>query len=95
MINDLDYKGMKFPDSKKYCKIERQNNICINVFCGNSMDLLLITDKKGLIMCISKTLTDLCTTKRYIYICVYIYIYIYIYIIRCHLQCFISKKKVR
>ena len=34
MINKLDYEGIKFPVSKKgYCKIERQNNICINVFC--------------------------------------------------------------
>ena len=34
MINDLDYEGIKFPVSKKdYCKIERQNKICINVFC--------------------------------------------------------------
>ena len=31
MINDLDYKEIKFPVSKKdYCKIERENNICIN-----------------------------------------------------------------
>ena len=28
MINDLNYKGIKFPVSNKgYCKIERQNNI--------------------------------------------------------------------
>ena len=34
MINDLDYEGIKFPVSKKdYSKIERQSNICINVFC--------------------------------------------------------------
>ena len=33
MINDLDYEGIKFPISKKGIKkIERQNNICINVF---------------------------------------------------------------
>ena len=33
MVNDLDYEGIKFPVSKKdYCRIERQNNICINVF---------------------------------------------------------------
>ena len=61
MINDLNYEGIEFPVSKKdYCKIERQNNICINVFCyedgltdpvyvsdqkfGDSMDLLLISD---------------------------------------------------
>ena len=62
MINDLDYEGIKFPVSKKdYCKIERQNKICINVFCyengltyqvyvsdqkfHNSMDLLLISNE--------------------------------------------------
>ena len=59
MIIDLDYDGIKFPVSKKDCRIERQNNICINVLCyennltypvylsdqkfHNSMDLLLTT----------------------------------------------------
>ena len=34
MINKLGYEEIKFSVSKKeYCKIERQNNICINVFC--------------------------------------------------------------
>ena len=34
MINDLYYEGIKFPVSKKnISKIERQNSICINVFC--------------------------------------------------------------
>ena len=33
MVNDLNYEGIKFPVSRKYyCKIERKNNICINVF---------------------------------------------------------------
>ena len=62
MINDLNYEGIKFPVSKKdYCRIERQNNICINVICcengltypvyvsdqkfHNSMDFLLIKDE--------------------------------------------------
>ena len=63
MINDdLNYERIKFPVSKTdYCKIERQRNICINVFCyenglnypvylsdqkfGDSMDLLLISDE--------------------------------------------------
>ena len=61
MVSELDYKGIKFPVSRKYyCKIERQNNICSNVFCyenrltypvylsnqkvKNCMDLLLISD---------------------------------------------------
>ena len=34
MINNLNYEGIKFPVSKKdYCKIEKKNNICINVLC--------------------------------------------------------------
>ena len=62
MINNLNYEGIKFPVSKKdNCRIERQNNICIYVFCyengwtypvyvsdqkyGDSMDLLLIIDE--------------------------------------------------
>ena len=62
MINDLDYEGIRFPVSKKdYCRVERQNNICINVFYyennltypvyvsdqkfHNFMDLLLISDE--------------------------------------------------
>ena len=62
MINDLNYEGIKFPVSKKdYFKTERQNNICISMFCyennlaypvylsdqkfHNSMDLLLISDE--------------------------------------------------
>ena len=37
MINDLDYEVIKFPVSKKdSCKIERQNSICINMFCIRS-----------------------------------------------------------
>ena len=62
MINDLNYEGIEFPVSKNYYwKIERQNNISINVFCfekgltyplhasdqkfHNSMDFLLISDE--------------------------------------------------
>ena len=62
MVDDLDYKGIKFPVSKEdYCRIERQNNICINVFCyesnltypvdvsdqnfHNSVDFLMIADE--------------------------------------------------
>ena len=33
MVNDLDYKGMEFPVSKKDSKIEKKDNISINVFC--------------------------------------------------------------
>ena len=34
LANNLNYEGIEFPVSKNgYCKIEKQNNICINVFC--------------------------------------------------------------
>ena len=34
MVNDLDYKDIKFPVSgKEFGQIEKKNNICINVFC--------------------------------------------------------------
>ena len=37
MINKLNYEGIKFPVSKKdCCKIERQNNIYLDVFCYES-----------------------------------------------------------
>ena len=37
MVNNLDYKGIKFPVSKKdFGKIEKKINICINEFCYES-----------------------------------------------------------
>ena len=34
MVNDLDYKDIKFHVSKNYyCKTEKKKNICINIFC--------------------------------------------------------------
>ena len=33
-MNDIDYEGIAFSFSKKeFSKIEKKNNICINVFC--------------------------------------------------------------
>ena len=72
MVSKLDYEGTKFPVSKKgYCKIEKQNNICINVFCyenkltypvylsnqefKNGIDLLLISNENK---------------SHYVYICI-------------------------
>ena len=49
MVDDLHYEGIKFPVSKKdYCKVERQNNICINVFgYENGLTYLLyVSDQK-------------------------------------------------
>ena len=62
MGNNLDYEGIEFPVSgKDFGKIEKKNNICINVFCyenettypvhisdqnfKNCADLLLITNE--------------------------------------------------
>ena len=72
MINDLDYKGIKFCVSKRdYCKIEKNNNICINVFCYENeltypvyVSEQKISDEKSLIMSISKILTDLFAIKQ-------------------------------
>ena len=37
MVNDLDYKGIGFPVSKKDCsKVEKKNNICINIFSNEN-----------------------------------------------------------
>ena len=58
LANDLKYDGIEFSlRERDCCKIERKNNICINMFCyenkltfpiyvlnQNSMDLLLVTD---------------------------------------------------
>ena len=61
LVNNLHYDGIEFPVRETYfSKIERKNNICINVFCyenklvfqiyvpnkkfENSMDLLLLID---------------------------------------------------
>ena len=46
MINKHDYEGIEFPVSKKdHCKIERLNNICINVFCYESGSNLCIKSR--------------------------------------------------
>ena len=34
MVNDIDYVDIKFPVSKKdYSRTEKENNVCVNVFC--------------------------------------------------------------
>ena len=80
-INDLDYEDIKFPVSKiDYWKIEKKNNICINLFCfenelnypvyvsdqefKNSLDLLLILDKNK---------------SHYVYLYIFVYIYMCIF----------------
>ena len=49
MVNDLDYEGIEFIVSKKgYSKIEKKNNISINVFCyENDLSFLVhVSDEK-------------------------------------------------
>ena len=65
MVNDLDYQNITFAVSKKDdSKIEKKNDICINIFCYENylvylvhvsdkifedcIDLLLITDQNKL-----------------------------------------------
>ena len=62
LVNNLNYDGIEFPlQEKDFSKIEKKNNICINMFCyenkltfpiyvsdqkfENSMDLLLVIDE--------------------------------------------------
>ena len=50
MFNDLDYKGIEFPVSRKdFDKIEKKNNICIIVFCydNNLLYPVNISDEKS------------------------------------------------
>ena len=49
LVSSLNYEGIEFPVSRKdYCKIEKQNNICINAFCyGNRLTYpVYVSDKK-------------------------------------------------
>ena len=73
LVSSLNYDRIEFPLSRKeYCKIEKQNNICINVFCDENgltypfyvssekfsdcMDLLLIFDEKAFVNVVSSVL---------------------------------------
>ena len=70
MINDLNYEGIKFPLSKKdYCRIERQNNICINVFCfeNNLAYHVYLSDQKFECSCINFLLMSNENKSHYMY----------------------------
>ena len=44
LANSLNYDNINFPVSRKYfCKIEKQNNICINVFCYDNKIIIQST----------------------------------------------------
>ena len=70
MINDLDYEGIKFPVSKKdYCRIERQNNICINVFCyENNMTYPVYVSDQKFEKCMDLFLISNENKSHYVYI---------------------------
>ena len=78
MVNDLDYKDIKFPVSKRhYCKTEQKNNVSTNVFCYENGLIypVYVSSKKIdncmdllLIMCILKILTNLCAIRKKIMI---------------------------
>ena len=43
-INNLNYDGIEFPGQEKdFSKIEKKNNICINVFCYEDKLIFQIT----------------------------------------------------
>ena len=98
MFNDLDYEGSKFPVSKRdYCKIEKKNDICINLFCsendltypvyvsdqefGDCLDLLMIS-YDVYINNFKKFMCNKRKNKNKKYFCKY------------YLQCFSSKKSL-
>ena len=78
-MNDLIYKGVEFPASKKdFSKTEMKKKNCIKVFhknkltypihisdekIENSMDFCLYLMEINHIICTSKILTDLCLVK--------------------------------
>ena len=70
MINYLDYEGIKFPVSKNdYCRIERQSNICINVFCyGNNLTFPAYIPNQKFENCVDLLLMSNENKSHYMYI---------------------------
>ena len=70
MINEIDYEGIRFPVSKKdYCKIERQSNICINVFCyENKLTYPVYLSNQKFKDCIDLLLISNENKSHYVYI---------------------------
>ena len=68
--NNLYYKEIKFPASKKdYKKIEQKNNICINVFCyENDLVYPVHVSKQKFEDCMDLLLIDNENKSHYIYI---------------------------
>ena len=70
MINHLDYERIKFPVSKNdYCRIERQNKICMNVFCyENGLTYPVHVPDQKFKMCMDLLLISKENKSHYVYI---------------------------
>ena len=70
MVNDLDYKGIKFPVSKKdFGKIEKKTNICINVFCfGNNLVYPVYVSDQNFRNCMDLLMITNKNKSQYVYI---------------------------
>ena len=101
MINDLNYEGIKSTVSKKdYCKIERQKNSCINVFCHeNGLSYPVYLSNQKFEDCMYLLLISDQNKSHYVYIKDFNrFMYNKTknknkkYFCKCYLQCFSSKK---
>ena len=70
MVNDLDYKGIELPVSKKdYKKIERNDNIYTNVFfCENSLTYPIHISKQKFEYYMDLLLINYVNKSHYVYI---------------------------
>ena len=70
MISKFDYVGIKFPVSRRdYCKIERQNNICVNIFCyENTLTYPVYLSNQGFKDCMDLLLISNENKYHYVYI---------------------------
>ena len=70
LVSSLNYDGIDFPISKKdYCKIEKQNNICINVYCyENRLTYPIYVSGKKFSACMDLLLIFDETKSHYVYI---------------------------
>ena len=69
LVSKLNHEGINFPASKKdYCKIEKENNICINVFCyNNKLTYPVYLSDQKFESCMDLLILDECKS-HYVYI---------------------------
>ena len=70
MVNDLDYKDIEFPVSRKdYSRIEQKNNIFINAFCyENGLTYPVYVSNEKLENCIDLLMITNKNKSHYVYI---------------------------